>query len=199
MIAATTLIRSFWRPLQVNPDFAAERVLNLSVKPEHNKQAVSFFERIIDRVAALPGADGAGIINSLPLMNSNTSSNIFPIGPTVLPVGEWLLSSWRLVDCGYFKAMQIPLVRSRTFAGLSPDEAQPSVVLSESLARLLFGDQDPIGRQIASGRANGDRLTVIGVVGDVRSSRLGVAAPPTFYWSMHGSSTESVDRGSHDR
>lgn len=185
VIGATTLLRSFWRLLQVDPGFATERVLTLSVKPADNKQAVSFFERITARVAALPGVEGVGIINGLPLTSGNSSSNIFPIGPTVLPAGESLHSSWRLVDGGYFEAMQIPLLRGRTFAGLSPDEARPSVVLSASLARLLFGDQDPVGRQIASGRANGNRLTVIGVVGDVRSSRLGLAAPPTFYWSMH--------------
>lgn len=186
VIGATTLLRSFWRLLQVNPGFTTERVLTLSVKPADNKRAVSFFERVTERVAALPGVEAAGIINILPLStNGNTSSNIFPVGPTVLSVGESIQSSWRLVDGGYFEAMQIPLLRGRTFAGLSPDEARPSVVLSASLARLLFGDQDPVGRQIASGRANGNRLTVIGVVGDVRSTRLGLAAPPTFYWSMH--------------
>ncbi|HVT91461.1 MAG TPA: ABC transporter permease [Bryobacteraceae bacterium] len=185
VIGATTLIRSFWRLLQVNPGFTTERVLTLSVKPADNTQAVSFFERITERVAALPGVQGAGIINSLPLTNGNTGSNIFPVGPSVLPAGESLQSSWRLVDGGYFETMQIPLLRGRTFAGMSPNEARSSVVLSASLARRLFGDQDPVGRQIASARADGNRLTVIGVVGDVRSSRLDLAAPPTFYWSMH--------------
>lgn len=185
VVGATMLIRSFWRLLRVNPGFATERMLTFSVKPENSNQAVSFYERITARVAALPGVVGAGLVSSLPLTDSNTTNNIFPVGRTVLSDGESIQSSWRLVDGGYFAAMQIPLIHGHTFAGLSPDEARGSVVLSASLAHLLFGDQDPVGRQIANLRADGNRLTVIGVVGDVRSLDLSLAAPPTFYWSMH--------------
>jgi putative ABC transport system permease protein len=50
---------------------------------------------------------------------------------------------------------------------------------------MLFGDADPLGRQIDSLQVGGDRLTVVGVVGDVRGQNLGTAPGPTFYWSMH--------------
>jgi ABC-type antimicrobial peptide transport system permease subunit len=68
---------------------------------------------------------------------------------------------------------------------LPPDEARRSTVLSASFAKQLFGDADPIGRQIDSLKIGGDRLTVVGVVADVRSQSIGSSPGPTFYWSMY--------------
>ena len=185
LIGAAMLIRSFWRLTQVHPGFATEHVLTIAMRPARDKNAVSFYERVTVRIAALPQVAGVGLISNLPLTDGDTSNNVFPVGPTVLAPGQSIQSSWRLVDGGYFDAMQIPLLRGRTFAGLPPDQATNSVVLSASLARMLFGDQDAVGREIEQLRGGGDRLTVIGVVGDVRSARLGEPPAPVFYWSMH--------------
>jgi putative ABC transport system permease protein len=185
LIGSTMLLRSFWQLQRVNPGFTSERVLSVSMRPTDNERAAQFYERVTGRIATLPAVAGVGLISSLPLTDGNTSNNLFPVGPSPLPEGESIQSSWRLVDGGYFGAMQIPLVRGRTFAGLAPEQAGQSVVLSASLARMLFGDEDPVGREIESGQAGGRRLTVIGVVGDVRSERLNTRAGPAFYLSMH--------------
>ena len=185
LVGATLLGRSFLHLLEVNPGFNPDHVLTVSLRPKDDERAATFYEQLTERISALPGVNSAGVISSLPLTDGNTSNNLFPVGPSPLPTGESLQSSWRLVDGGYFSAMQIPLLRGRTFAGIPPDEAVRSVVLSASLARMLFGTDDPVGRQVTNLRANHERLTVLGVVGDVRTQKLGVAAVPTFYWSMH--------------
>jgi len=182
LIGAMLLGRSFVRLLHVDPGFTTENVLSVSLRPTGD--AASFYARLIDRVAALPAVAGAGVISALPLTEGNTSLNVFPEGDSPLPAGQSIQANWRLVDGGYFSALRIPLLRGRTFAGLSPDEARRSVVISASLARSLWGGLDPIGRRLDPG--GGRRfLTVIGVVGDVRSEKLGVEPAPTFYWSMH--------------
>jgi putative ABC transport system permease protein len=186
LVGVTLLGRSLIRLLHVNPGFNTKGVLTVSLRPGDKEHAVAFYERLTERVATLPGVSGVGLTSSLPLSDDgNTSNNIFPVGPSVMPAGESIQSSWRLVDGGYFNALQIPLLRGRSFAGLSPDEARKSVVLSASLARQLFGDTYPIGRQIDNLKIGGLRLTVIGVAGDVRSQKVGTAPTPTFYWSMH--------------
>ncbi|MEJ1971225.1 MAG: FtsX-like permease family protein [Lacunisphaera sp.] len=183
LIGAAMLVRSFAQLLRVNPGFTTEQVLTVSLRPADNEGAVPFYERVTARVAALPGVTGTGLISSLPFTAGNTSNNVFPVGPSPLPAGESVQASWRIVDGGYFDALQIPLVRGRTFAALTPAEARQSVVISASLARRLFGDADPSDRMVA--RANGQRVKVIGVVGDVRSAHPGAAPEPAFYWSMH--------------
>jgi putative ABC transport system permease protein len=185
LVSAALLIRSFDHLLRVNPGFATERVLTVSMRPMDDENAIPFYERVTARIAALPEVAGVGMISSLPLTTNNTSNNVFPVGPSVVAAGESIQSSWRLVDGGYFDAMQIPVLRGRSFAGLSPNEARRSVVLSASLARMLFGEENPLGREIANVQISGQRLTVIGVVGDVRSARLGMSPAPAFYWSIH--------------
>ncbi len=182
LVGAALLGRSFVRLLRVNPGFNSENVLTVALRPKDND--VHFYEQLCERVAALPGVAHCGLISNLPLMEGNTSLNVFPQGTSILPTGESIQSNWRLVDGGYFSAMQIPLLHGRTFAGLSPDEALRSVVISAGLARQLWGDADPVGRQIDPG-GNHRLLTVIGVVGDVRSQTLGTEPKPAFYWSMY--------------
>ena len=184
LIGATLLGRSFLHLLKVNPGFNSENALTISLRPGDNDRAAQFYERLTERIAILPGVTATGLINALPLTEGNTSNNVFPVGPSVLPAGVSIQSSWRLVDGGYFSAMQIPLVRGRTFVGLSPEEARRAVVISTSLAHRLWGDVDPVGRQFNPGGGS-KFLTVIGVVGDVRSQKLGVEPGLTFYWSMH--------------
>jgi predicted permease len=184
LVGATLLGRSFLRLLQVNPGFSSDNVLAVSLRPVDSEKAAQFYDRVTERIAALPGVAGVGAISALPLTEGNTSLNVFPQGESVVAAGESIQSSWRLVDGGYFDAMRIPVMRGRTFEGLTPDEARRSVVISGSLARALWGDADPVGRQLDPG-GGGRLLNVIGVVGDVRSQRLGATAAPTFYWSMY--------------
>ena len=195
LVGVALLARSFGRLLAVDPGFRAENALAVSVRPSVNAvptpgrgsfepSAATFYERLTEGVAALPGVTGVGIVSSLPLTPRNTSLNVFPVGSTVVPAGESVQANWRLVDGGYFDAVGIPLKRGRTFAGLRPEEARRCVVISASLARALWDDADPLGRQLDPG-GNGRMLTVVGVVGDVRAQRLGAAPVPTFYWSIH--------------
>jgi putative ABC transport system permease protein len=185
LIGASILVHSFWRLTKVNPGFATEGVVSVAMRPQDRANAVAFYERVTARVAGLPEVAGVGLVSSLPLGEGNTSNPVFPVGPALLAVGQSIQSNWRLVDGGYFDTMQIPLLRGRSFAGQTPEQARQSVVLSASLARTLFGEADPVGRQIETPRAGADRLTVIGVVGDVRSNSLNTEPAPTFYWSMH--------------
>ena len=181
LVGAVLVARSFWRLLQVDPGFTTEHVVTLAMRPSGAAQP--FYAEIGARVRALPGVDAAGLISSLPL-GPGTTLNVFPHGGSRLPSGQSIQSAWRLVDGGYFAAMQIPLLRGRGFDGLAPEEAARSVVLSSRLAKTLWGDADPIGRQIDPG-GGGRLLRVIGVVGDVRNRSLATEATPAFYWSFH--------------
>jgi predicted permease len=183
VVGAALVARSFWGLLSVDPGFSVDHTVTLAMRP--SMEAAPFYEAIGARVRALAGVESAGFISTLPLgPGGNTSNNVFAAGPSRLAVGQSIQASWRLVDGGYFEAMRIPLLRGRTFDGLAPHEARRSIVLSASLARALFGHDDPVGREVDPG-GNNRLLRVIGVVGDVRSGRLAADPQPAFYWSFH--------------
>ena len=180
LVGAVLVARSFWGLLRIDPGFRTDGVITLATRP--SADPIPFYEAVEARLRALPGVDAAGFITTLPLgPGAQTSQNVFAEGSR-LGAGESIQSSWRLIGGDYFEAMRIPLLRGRTFAGLSPDEAARSVILSASLARALWGDADPLGREIRP--VNNARLRVVGVVGDVRSARLAADPRPAFYWSF---------------
>lgn len=182
LVGATLLGRSFAQLLRVHPGFDAANVLTVSLRPIKNGAA--FYEELATRIRRMPGVTGVGLISSLPLTSGSTSLHVFPHGESIVPAGQSVQADWRLVDGGYFQAMHIPLISGRTLEGMPPEEARDSVVISASLAKQLWGDTNPVGRQVNPG--GGKRLLkVAGVVGDVRSKKLNTLPLPTFYWSMH--------------
>jgi hypothetical protein len=83
----------------------------------------------------------------------------------------------------YFRTMGIPLIRGRMF-GDQDDLNSPHVaVISQSLARQRWPNQDPIGQTIEFGNMDGNMkpLTIVGIVGDVRAAGLDVLPPPVIY------------------
>jgi putative ABC transport system permease protein len=87
------------------------------------------------------------------------------------------------VSEGYFRSLDIPLLRGRLFDDRDTMDAPHVALISQSLVRQRWPDEDPIGRTIEFGNMDGDLrlLTVIGVVGDVRESSLEKPPHPTIY------------------
>src|SRR5205823_11851771 len=89
----------------------------------------------------------------------------------------------RAASAGYFAAMGIPLVRGRLFQeGDGPDSPHVAVI-SQSLAKRYWPNEDPLGKQIEYGNMDGDLhlLTIVGIVGDVRDNGLDRDPRPTVY------------------
>jgi putative ABC transport system permease protein len=84
---------------------------------------------------------------------------------------------------GFFKALDIPLLRGRLFDQRDTIDSPHATVISQSLADEKWPNQDPLGRSIEFGNMDGDLrlLTVVGVVGDVRDHRLENKPFPTIY------------------
>jgi predicted permease len=78
--------------------------------------------------------------------------------------------------------MRIPIVRGRGFTSDDRAGAPPVAVINQTLARRLFADEDPLGRQIRLGPSSPVRhATIVGIVGDLRHQRLDVAPAPEVY------------------
>lgn len=181
--AAGIFLRS-WRELtRVDLGFAPQQVLTFKVAPAGD--AVAFYDRLLPRLAGLPGVQAVGLSSGTPMDPFNTKMNVAPLGVSLIAAGKSVQAEWRVVRDDYFGALRVPLLRGRAFAPTDGERAPKVTVVNRSLARMLWGDENAVGRQIDIGGDGGEPATVIGVVGDVRSQHPGRAPEPAFYLSAH--------------
>jgi putative ABC transport system permease protein len=172
-VGAGLLIRSFVKLLNVDPGYRAENLLTarLALPPRYrdNAQRVQFYERVLQRLAALPGITSVGATTHLPLTGYNMGSTLRVEGRTPQPGEREPGAPVARVNPDYFRTMGIGLRAGRLFNDGDTEGAPNVAVLSETLARRLFSDADPLGKRLAVGGLN---TTIVGVVNDIRYTGL---------------------------
>jgi putative ABC transport system permease protein len=194
LVCAGLLIRSFVEVLKQAPGFEPEGVLVARTSFNRERYADSNQRRqaerlIAERLAALAGVEQVAVATHLPLADSRG------IGFEVegAPPQETHWASQALVSGDYFATMGIALLRGRTFTAADVPGAPIAAVISESMARTYWPQQDPLGRRILWG---GRTLTIVGIAGDVKLAALDQAVPPMVYCSVYqvesGATTSGV-------
>ncbi len=187
MAGAGLMINSFMRLRQVDAGFKADHLLTMEIDPTfarypNHSALTAFYDRLLDRVRALPGVESAGVVTRLPLTEA---------------AGHYLFSAesnsgWKYVGAlpssvspDYFHTMGIPLLSGRAFTTYDNSQTDLVAVINESMANRVWPGQSPLGKHIRMYPYNSTAraLTVIGVVRDVRESELQTAARPQVYHS----------------
>jgi putative ABC transport system permease protein len=182
-------VKSFVRLQKIDTGFNTENVLTMVVRLPDGKykeepQIVAFFRQATERIGALPGVRSVGMVNFLPLYGGLGSATGFTVeGRPAPPPGQEPSTNVRVTDSGYFNAMGIPLLRGRLFTDFEASEARHVVLISESMARLHFPGEDPLGKRISVEMFEKPTPTeIVGVVGDVKYDSLTDRAEPTVYF-----------------
>src|SRR5215213_9012807 len=188
LVGAGLLIKSLWRLQKVKSGLQPENVLTFNIglpeKYNYEKQA-RFFIDLKSRLEATPGVQSASSILPLPLSGDRFSISFEiegrPMAPKDHPSGDFFSTGM-----GYFRSMGIPIIKGRDFEDRDRYGATPVVIITETLARQFFPNEDPIGKRIKPGinTIEGDKTTmreIIGVVGDVRNRSLDVESKPAYY------------------
>ena len=182
LMSAGVMLRSLLALRHSDAGFNPANVLTLRVSlPETRYDTApktdAFFDTALGRIRALPGVTAAGGVDDLPILGGSQQP-IVPEGrPELLP-REQPTVAVRKVTPGYLGAMQIPILRGRDVA-----EGDGEVILvSESAAKLLWGDQDPVGRRATLPLQSRTLFKqVIGIVGDVKQGDLSEPTAPSVY------------------
>ncbi len=204
LIGAGLLGRSFQRLMEVDPGFQPESAVAMTVsmpdpeEPAGQRRLTLFYQQLFERLNALPGVIAVGGANALP-MSGMGANGTFIIEDGVKPAqtiaalieqlnalsgsGKTGDAEFRVSTSGYFAAMGIPLIRGRFFQESDGPDSSHVALISESLVRRYWPNEDPIGKQIQFGNMDGDvrLLHVVGVVGDVRDDGLEANWRPTVY------------------
>ncbi len=190
LIGSGLMIRTFQALRRVDPGFirpAEVQTMGISV-PESQapdgQAAMRMQQNILDRIAAIPGVTSAGMTNVIPMTNQGWRDGVWaedhPESEKQVPV----LRRYKFVSPGFLHAMGTPLITGREFTWTETLERRPVAMVSENLARELWGDPSKaIGKRIHEGPTSPWR-EVIGVVGDEPEDGVDRVAPQTAYWPL---------------
>lgn len=188
VVGAGLLGKSLWQILAVDPGFRAERVLKAEFQLPRSRYPVDFAswpnfremhafnDALLERVQALPAAEGAAISGSHPLDQGFTNSFLI-VGREAESAGFAEISI-RRVTPGYFDTVGLTVQRGRALTAGDGTEAAPVAMINEAAAARYFPDRDPIGQRLAFW---GDERRIVGVVANEKFHGLTAAAPAAVY------------------
>jgi predicted permease len=181
-LGAGLLLRSFSALRTTELGFSPANVLVVPLAPHvstvaPDADAVAFYRRLEERIAALPGVVAVGSALRIPLATGHDNYSIQLEGREVATIGEAPAPGMEWATPGYFEAIGIPLVRGRLFSAADHADAVPVAVVGEATARELWPGEDPIGKRLRMFNAASPWMEVVGVVADVR--HYGIRAEPS--------------------
>jgi predicted permease len=187
LVGAGLMIRTLFTLRNVDPGFDPRDVssMTLSIPPEKyasDAQQVAFFDRVLGRVRTLPGVESAAAIDTLPLAGGGSMQPIAIDGYPVVAMSEQPEVAVREISTEYLRAMRVPLLRGRDFSAADRTDGASVVLVSESMAKRFWPNEDPIGKRLVLSFYPGISREIIGIVGDVKLNDLARRdAVPTLY------------------
>lgn len=197
LVCAGLLIRSYQRILSSHPGFdprdvVAMRIALPQVKAPTPEAISSFYQRVTDRLRALPGVEAAGVSYSLPM-----STVAFAWDPVTIEgyvprtPDEKIMANIRIISPDYFRAMRVPLKQGRFFDERDKRGEPDTVIINEALAERFWPNQNPLGKRLRMTRKEG-WTTVVGVIRDARQFSTEKEPPISVYFPFEQSLTRNV-------
>ncbi|MGH9718387.1 MAG: ADOP family duplicated permease [Candidatus Acidiferrales bacterium] len=189
LVAGGLLIRSLALLTSVSPGFDPRNVIEAEVSlPQFQystaRQWTAFSNELLARLHAQPGLQDSALGAPLPMDRQGEATFPFSIvGNPRLAPGKSTTADYATVSPNYFHVMRIPLLRGRFFSEQDSPSNPNVAIISKTLARRYFPNQDPIGRQMRFGFPPNSNVSreIVGVVGDVRDEALSQKPGPMMY------------------
>ncbi len=185
LVSAGLLVRSLANLHGASSGFNAEHVLTATISlPQSDfrtpERWLAFNSELLDRVRALPGIDAAALGVSVPFLGTPVAVP-FEIDGRPAAAAAPLVTDVAFASDGFFKAMQISIVRGREFVATDQRESLRVAVVNQTFMKRFFGDRDMIGHRIHVGPPKGVWVEIVGIVGDTAQTSL-VTPPPALLY-----------------
>jgi predicted permease len=167
LVIASLGVRGATRAARIDVGFDADRLIAVSGTPGRDEAAKAYLGVALDRIRSLPGISAASLSDAVPFGSGTIGINFVRGSVT----HRAFLTH---TDASYFSTIGLRVLRGRTYTDAEVSAAAPVAVVSESLARRLWGAAEPIGQILEEFRMvdKAPKVTVIGVVSDMVSARL---------------------------
>ena len=181
LIGAGLLLKNFVRLERIDPGFDPKGLLTVRLTlpdakyHEGSEASAIFYRSLKEKLAAIPLVQSVGMAEHLPFGRTGVSGPFYPAPGSTgsLNLKESPECNWNWVMPGYFETLRVPLLRGRTFDATDRAGAQRVVIIDAYLAHAVYGDADPVGRNLKlPGDDSNPYLQIVGVVGYVRQQGL---------------------------
>jgi putative ABC transport system permease protein len=193
LIGAGLLVKSFVRLQQVDPGFKPDNVLTMTIslpakKYAEGKQKNDFFQQALERINTINGVKVAGAVTDLPFSGSRSRSSFEIEGrPSTDPNDDYTADN-RVISPGYFQAMGMTLLEGRDFTERDNKEAQGAIIINQSMARIFFPNENPLGKRINVGTPEETSFygkpvwrEIVGIVADIKHQDLQATSKAEMY------------------
>jgi predicted permease len=200
LVGAGLMVRTLAQLHSVDAGFDSHNALtmNLIVPSKqfaNGAEESRFFDQVLQKVRSLPGVQSAGAVDDLPLIGGSNQP-VAVEGQPLQPMSEQPELQVRVITPGYVSAMRIPLKRGRDFTDSDGPDSPAVVLVSESMAKRFWPNQDPIGKRLTLSFFPDRVREVVGVIGDTKQNGLDFAeTTPSVYWPVKQVSTPGAAVG----
>ena len=176
LVGAGLMIRSFYRLAQVDPGFNGDHLLTFNIllprgKYPEDPQRIDFYDRVSEKLRALPGVETVGLSSGLPLGNNGWQTSFVIDGQPDPEPGKMPLTEAAVATPDYFKAMGIVLLKGRNFSERDSKDTPRVAIIDEEFARRYWPETEPLGQHIRAGGKD-PRNPLIEIVGVVRRVKM---------------------------
>jgi putative ABC transport system permease protein len=167
---------SFVKLMRVDRGFSADHVLAVDVslpssRYEREPSRVAAYDRILAGLQSLPGVTSASWTSVLPLKGQDWA-DLVTVEGDVRPIFERPIANYRFVAPDFFRALEMPIRRGRSFADADRAPSLPTTpaVISEATAARAWPRQDALGKRFRRGNSDAKPFEVVGIVTDGRAA-----------------------------
>lgn len=147
-------------------------------------QVRAFFDQLTERLGALPGADSAAAILTLPGKFNWTSTPYAAEGQPPAAPGELRVAAEEAVTPDVFRVLRIPVLQGRALTAQDGPDSPRVVVLNASMAGRLWPGENPLGKRLRFGEGVAPWCTVVGVLADFKPNPWDLETPPMAYFPL---------------
>jgi predicted permease len=200
LIGATLLLKSLWNLQRIDPGFRPERLLTMQVwlpetKYMETSKVTGFHQEVLRRLAQFSEVRAAAVANTRPFLGWSLGARVDIPGHLPRTNGDDPIVGCRVISPGYLSALGAPLLRGRGFTNSDGPNSAAVALINDVMAQRFWPTEDPIGKSVRAKSLGSpkdspwwpdqmtDTFTIVGVVGNIKESRLNDQVEPVVYLS----------------